>query len=156
MRNLKLIAGILFVAILLVGVFYLLRPTGVQNDTSLSMNDQKVEHKTTFNQRATQTKVDTPPKAKVPRKVVQPKLSPTGKKINPLKGVTPTNLNERKIGETSSVDKSVSSLPPSKASAVAGPDKELSQQSLILKPQVSSKKNAARDYRKKKILKSNN
>lgn len=151
MRNLKLIAGILFVAILLVGVFYLLRPTSVQNDTSLSMNDQQVESKTAFNQRATQTKVDTPPKAKIPRKIAAPKLSPTGKKVNPMKGVTPSNLNQRKLGEPSSND--ISSLPAVKA--VAGPAKELSQQGLIQQPKISSKKNAVREYRKKK-LKSNN
>jgi len=150
MRNLKLIAGILFVAILLVGVFYLLRPTGVQNDTSLSMNDQQVENKTTFNQRATQTKVDTPPKAKVPRKIAAPKLSPTGKKINPMKGVTPRNLNERKLGEPAN---NINSLPSVKP--VAGPAKELGKQGLILQPQVTSKKNAVRKYRQKN-LKSNN
>ncbi len=153
MRNLKLIAGILFVAILLVGVFYLLRPTSVQNDTSLSMNDQQVESKTTFNQRATQTKVDTPPKAKVPRKIVQPKLSPTGKKMNPMKGFTPRNPNERKLGEPVSTN-GVSSLPSIKP--IVGPSKELSQQGLIQSPQMTtSKKNAVREYRKKK-LKSNN
>lgn len=156
MRNLKLIAGILFVAILLVGVFYLLRPTGVQNDTSLSMNDQKVENKTTFNQRATQTKVDTPPKAKIPRKVVKPVLSP-GKNINSMKGATPLNSNQRKTNAASSSGTSVSSLPPSKAvTGMAGPDKKLSEQGLIMQPKVTSKKNTVREYRKKKILKSNN
>jgi len=153
MRNRKLIAGILFVAILLVGAFYLLRPTSVQNDTSLSMNNQQVESKTVFNQGATQTKVDTPPKAKMPRKVLRPMLSPTGKKVNPMKGFTPSNPNERKLGESAPVSNNTSSLPSVKS--VAGPGKKLNRQRLVLPPQVTSKKDAIREYRKKKLKSTN-
>lgn len=148
MRNLKLIAAVLFVAILLVGVFYLLRPLSVQNDTSLSMNDQKVENKTTFNQRATQTKVDTPPKALKQRIVAKPLLSVDGKKMNPL-----TSTNKSKFAQPTSAS-SERTLPPSKAKLER--DKTLNQNLQIKEPLIKgSKKNAIREYRKNK-LKSNN
>jgi len=149
MRNLKLIAAVLFVAILLVGVFYLLRPSSVQNDTSLSMNDQKVENKTTFNQRATQTKVDTPPRVLKQKKIAKPALSPVGKKMNPMKSAA----NNSKFAQPTSAN-GERTLPPSKAKLER--EKTLKENVQIKEPLIlGSKKNALREYRKNK-LKSNN
>jgi len=59
MRNLKLFATVLFVAVLLVGVVILLRPTSTQNDTSVTKTTQ-----VTNQQLAVSSSID-PPKKRV-------------------------------------------------------------------------------------------
>lgn len=59
MRNLKLFATILFVAVLLVGVVILLRPTSTQNDTSVTTTTQVTNQQLAAN---TVTNTDPPTK----------------------------------------------------------------------------------------------
>jgi len=61
MRNLRLIATVLFVAVLLVGIVLLLRQTNVQNDTSVTSTTQVTNQQIAANA-STQTD---PPKKKI-------------------------------------------------------------------------------------------
>lgn len=84
MRNLRLLATVLFVAVLLVGVVLLLRPTNVQNDTSVTSTSQ-----VTSQQLAVNTTADTDPPLKVKKAkgaVISNGVQPIRTKLEKSKG----------------------------------------------------------------------
>lgn len=153
MRNLRLIATVLFVAVLLVGIVLLLRQANVQNDTSVTSVQPNTGQQLAANGVATD-----PPVKKI-RKITPSAITVGDKKVNPLKRTnTATNqlrTNQTSLGTSSSGaapspvqqqgNTAAPGLPPSKANKLKNVGKLDMKNAAALK---RSKKDAIKNFRK--------
>lgn len=150
MRNLRLLATVLFVAVLLVGIVLLLRQTNVQNDTSVTSAQPTSEQQLATNRVATD-----PPVKKV-RQIVPSAITVGERKVAPMKRANTTanqlNTNRTVLGTTGSAPTSARQqnvlapgIPPSKANKQKNVGKVDMENVPALK---RSKKDVIRNYRK--------
>lgn len=151
MRNLRLLATVLFVAVLLVGIVLLLRQTNVQNDTSVTSAQP------TSTQQLAANRVATDPPVKKVRKIVPSSITVGEAKVNPIKRTNTTaqtNTNKTVLGSTSSAVTPTNQqnnnvvapgLPPSKANKLKNVGKLDVGNAAVLK---RSKKDAIKNFRK--------
>lgn len=157
MRNLKLLATVLFVAVLLVGIVLLLRQTNTQNDTSVTSTTP------ISGQQLAAKKVSTDPPVKKIRTITPSSITVGAKKIDPRK-TTPA-AEQAQTNRTvltgngvslSSIDKNTgtSELPRSKADKQINVGKiDRSQMPVDI---GNAKRNAVRNLRKGKLNTNNN
>lgn len=151
MRNLRLLATVLFVAVLLVGIVLLLRQTNVQNDTSVTSAQP------TSAQQLAANNVATDPPVKKVRKIVPSSITVGEAKVNPIKRANTTaqtNTNRTVLGSTNSAitptkqqntNVVAPGLPPSKANKQKNVGRLDMKNAIELK---RSKKDAIKNLRK--------